>query len=1481
VRRKLFGCLGFLLLLLLILLALGYSFWHQPTVMPTFLGSRLKSMMLSKLGIDLDFAQAEITVKPGKIDVASFSLALPNEKPFFSGSRARISMGKAESLWTAYTGQSPVDLIAGEQLTIDLSAPWPKSSGKTGESGKLTLPPLKRLVNDALLVKFGPWQARFTDIVVDIDRGKNAAVFHLKLGDNPLGGAGFATGTVQLEAGKSRIVLTWKDLDLAMVHQLFFLKLLYGVPDISGKVSVSLCWEGNLENRINSPLANLKELVQHEISGTIHFSEVKTSFQSLPVTVEASLQKPLNQDMKLQFDAGVASGTLHGSAHGGLMNDTMAGGEFLVNGTDLHPDEKLFALLKAEEIPLAIDRLDFSIGGSIRENTLETCSGTMILKELVFQISDSMKAASPTAEPRNAAPQKLASRNIEILWAKSLNLLTATLTAELFDGSARLAASTTWPMAPGQKIAVQGILTQIQAGPAARLMQKTCDGLINSDFSLIIPGTDYLGTEYDGNFRVQGLTYSTLAAPEFSGKFQGKGIHWQLKDLYMTFIDGSFIKFKGVLSPASNKGEFFIRDLPSHLFGLPPQTLNGKISCDGSISGEFSNVHLKGNAWSQSLFIGSQEFAPMKAQLVLRDEIVSLQSISGKIKGGGSVGGHLAIGLATRVLGDTTLTLVGIDLSILKQFDESFFATYPVTGIVSGSLEAKSHRKSPQYNFTLAGKNIIIASETVRSFQLSGNSRDGTTEVRITPLKIFDGVADFSGQYLPGAGFLASFSARDFSLDKIQHAKQALPPLSGRVSLTGNLNWSEANKAGTVDLKGKKLMISTMNLGDFFGQMRLTPTGIHVTRADLGKFGMTGSGTLGFHDQKPYDATINLAGTDLADLPEFFTRSGFHKGNVKLAGRLHVRGAALAKPPDEASCVIDKLEVRRGTDVLHSPKPLHIKYRNETFDVQAFSLELGQGVWEMSGTYKLWGAGDVKFSGKKISLQAVSSLFNKPDLGVGGTFSATGGVSGSFPDLALNGDFKVADLSYDGKVIPEVSAKVQVDNVGGKIEPLVISLPKNTIVLNGFFPFPEGGKPGELDITVGIASGPLEFLPAYFPDYFNKVKGFVQADLKIFGNIRTPLISGDARMVAGEFGLKGMPQPLRNVEVNLTTKDGVVSFSPVKATFGKGLLQGTGTLNIRDGIGSLTANISGNNLDFSMSGLEFHKGKATLNATGTLYNPVIRGSLIIPNGKFQISEKIFKTRTSSMSLPLESLDYAFDIEIPRNFWVRNSFVNAEMKGKVKLGGDLQSFHIEGGLETLRGWLFFQRRKFSISTGEIKFGKQDGTIDPFINFKSVTSIQSIQVFLTIQGHLSSFTPRLYSSPPMSEGDLIAMLALGMSKTDALAADPKALFENQILNGLKNTYLSGLLGSSISNVLHLDEFFMGSAFDKTQGAQRSFVHIGKYIGHNIFIAYEGTLTRSDTPRTFIIEYKLPKGLLVNFEVERPTNKNRIGLKYDWQF
>jgi len=645
------------------------------------------------------------------------------------------------------------------------------------------------------------------------------------------------------------------------------------------------------------------------------------------------------------------------------------------------------------------------------------------------------------------------------------------------------------------------------------------------------------------------------------------------------------------------------------------------------------------------------------------------------------------------------------------------------------------------------------------------------------------------------------------------------------------------------------------------------------------RLGLKLAGKVRFDGRNSYDITCQMERTDLSSLPAAYGFRSFEAGDLLVTGSGRLEGRVGEAKPDHIEANIQSLEIKRGDDLIVANRPMRFLYQNGIVELRSFELKYRQGLFGIEGVWDPAGRTAMTLTGRDFSILALGNLLEIPDWAVGGSLSFDGGIVGSYPALRLDSNIDVKNLTFKNRVIPGITGNIGLTPDKLKLAYVTVRLNNMNIGLSGGIPLPGSGAPDSMDLALDIASSALTDLPSLLPEVFSNASGSIQASMRFTGRPKAPVVAGTLAFQADQLGLRGMNKPLRKVEIGIKTKEGVIRLEPLRATMGRGVFEGGGEVDFQSGVGSVSARLSGQKLDLNWNGIDINGASATFDLGGTMYRPVVRGRIKVPKGRAQVGE--FKsTPDFKLRLPLESLDYRFDVEIPRNFWVKNSFINAELRGSFSAFGDLEKFHLGGMIQSVQGWLFFQRRKFQLENGEIRFGEQDEKIDPYLYIKSVTNVQNTQIYLTLDGTVSSLTPRLHSSPPLAESDLIALLTLGRSMEEARQSDSKDLFEKEILEGLKNTYLSGLLGSTISTALNLDEVFFGSLFDRRTGITSSFLRIGKYIGRNIFIAYEGTLS-NEGDKTYIFEYRLPKGFFINIEIEKPRNQTRIGVKYDWRF
>ncbi|HNV69434.1 MAG TPA: translocation/assembly module TamB domain-containing protein, partial [Candidatus Ozemobacteraceae bacterium] len=920
--------------------------------------------------------------------------------------------------------------------------------------------------------------------------------------------------------------------------------------------------------------------------------------------------------------------------------------------------------------------------------------------------------------------------------------------------------------------------------------------------------------------------------------------------------------------------------LPLTRLGVPPQEARGEVSLIGMLSGSLKQPGFAGDYALENAAWQGLEFESLRGHLKLAQAHLTFAPLLAKLAGGGTVDGGFEFDLKKERLLGLRLGFNNLALDRARVLMPPDLAQLEPTGFVSGTVQRQNEGADFWWDFRVAGDRVLLASETLHRFNLEGTVSSDTVEVRSLDAGIWGGQVEAHGRVDRLQAEL-ELSARDLEIQKSHQVQRLASPSAGLISLQGNIEFGRRRRHGYFTLFGKDLHVRGQTLGNLGAEVAIDAEGLKIVRADLDRIGMQLDGSVSWDAGNPYQWKLQLKQTDLSFIPSSSGWLEVQPGDVIVTGHMEMAGHWNEKRPREALARFESIEIHRGTDLIVANRPVDVRFQNEAFEIRSLELKYRNGVFGVSGIWNPHGNAALTLSGQDFSVAALARLAGIHTEVPEGRLSIAGGISGVYPALEMKGDVTVQDLEFRGRKVPFLKAKCRVDPVGMAVNPLVAEFPRNKITAVGSLPFEQDGGVGSLDLQVEVASGPLDDLPVYLPEFFNTAKGWGKASLHFSGNPLYPQITGVARVHGDSIGFKGMKRPLTQVEIGVNTDKGLVRIEPMQAKLGRGVFSGFGEVDFRDGPGSLTVKLSGQKLDVSWGRIDIERASASVDVSGNLYNPVVAGHVQIPKGKVQIADDLLGKSSFNLNLPLESLRYTVYVDIPRNLWLKNSMINAETRGKFKLEGDLNDFQLDGGISTVQGWLTFQRRKFTIDNGEIKFGEQDRKFDPHIYFKSVTNIQNTQVFLVLDGRLSSIKPQLYSSPPQSEGTLLAMLTLGRSMDEVMmGTGDRISFEKEILDGLKNTYLSGLLSSTLSEAFNLDELYFDSLFDRTSGVTRSFLRIGKYIGYNIFLAYEGTLS-NDGMKTYIIEYRLPRGFMLNVEVEKPRNNTRIGIKYDWKF
>ncbi|MFZ2958988.1 MAG: translocation/assembly module TamB domain-containing protein [Candidatus Ozemobacteraceae bacterium] len=1474
--KRLWQGIGLLAVIALGFLAVAIFLYQSNVQPPSPIQNWIKTSLKKKLGIEVGFSDLHIQVQGKRIVADDVVVGASGTSPAIKLGSLILELASGTSPRALFRGEGiiekadvasvEVDLLGLDYLRRSLTL---HSSG----AGDLSGIPLNSFSASGvrILSPVGPLVVPV--IRFDVKRVLGNADFFTLISENPLDGTASVSLTLSLNQPGIQSRIVWKDISLAKLLDVFggFLpfsspfNLVRSIVTLTGRVDLDLGWKGDPFKRIASPGRDLGALFREEVSGSVTVREGRLVCGADEQSFSFQVSRNEESTWTAALRVSPATGTLE--IHGNWCPPLEAGlgsmtGHFFADKLQI---PTTWAMLTG--------RLEPRLGLGFLNG-----SGTVSWDGRVLRTDGIASFAHWAWEGKDFPPAGLA-------WKQVRERVEASGTISFEHGSVSGLGALNMGGPEKGVFEATGDLTNVGMDFLQKLFKIPIAGVGNGGFTVTGRLDDLNNSDYDLHLHISQPHLFGIDAESLSGRLFGTGANWNVGDPIVVFKEKSFLKLEGNIASSGYSCRVLGEGLsPSH-FGATSRQASGTFSLTGELTGKLTQPELEGEIWSRPLSIMGFFFDSFRSHLKVASGRLELHPLVVGIPGGGSADGFLSLDIRTGALQGFQMNVLNLDLSAPAFRQIAGFERLQPRGKLSGTIrhcpiEGESNARG-LWDVSLQGTPLSVGSETFDHFRCEASGNQERFEIRNLRVSAFDGEIEFHGrgQFSPRI-FSGEGAVRDVNLKRIQALKKAFPGCSGLISGEGSLDWSPAGRSGMMTVFGKGLSVKNQELGNLGCDLVVDDEGVKIRRAAVDNIGVEAVGEVKWGLRHPYRASLKLSGTDLSFVPSSFGLKGFLKGDLLVDGSCEIRGVLATSTPDFLKANITGMEIRRGGDIVVANRPVDLVFQNGRLEIRSFELKYRQGIFGVQGVWDPRGQCALTLNGRDFSLLALGSLAEIPGWNVDGSLSVKGGISGPVGDPKMAADILVKRLTVAGRMIPQVDARVKAGRQEIAVSPMVLSLTKNQVTFEGKLPFRDGWKMGDLDLKVRVPKGPLDDLPLLLPELFKTARGEMHGEMRFFGNPFQPSVSGDLEFSAEELAFPGMRKPLKNVVFGVKTENQTVRIEPLRAQLGRGTITGGGEIDFRGGPGSISLRLTGENLDVAWGRIDLEKNRVEVTATGDLYNPIVRGKILMPKGRIQLSDNLMEGMKFDQKLPFQSLDYRFDFEIPRNLWVRNSMLNAEMRGKFSVFGDLKTIHVTGGVQTVQGALYFQRRKFTIENGEVKFGEREGQLDPHVYFKSVTNIQNTQVYMTLEGRLSSLKPRLYSSPPLAEGDIFALITLGRSIDQHEFGGSRGQLERDILENLKNTYLTGLLSSTLGTALNLDELYMGSLFDRTLGISRSFLRIGKYLGHNIFFAYEGTLSNEDK-KTYIFEYRLPRGFLFNVEVEKPTNEIRLGVKYDWRF
>lgn len=1446
-----------LLVMLVIFAACVGLVWYllrQTVNVPEFVINQVNSRVLSTMDMKLESEKVVVDFPARMAMLENVKLyQLDNSKSFIDIALIVVSLTPETGIRDLYNRNITIKSIQIDDLKIDLTN---YASDEESEPLDLAVIPETKLTINGIDIKHSLTNLQFDGFCLNLNRSEQEIGLSIAYEKDLAGGRASLDANVDITSMDANINLSWQNENFATFAPLIFLKLQHGISLQKGSACIELEWAGNIQQLL-SPIENWLEIVTEQTKGRIQLDKVQMNYSGVDISADVMLSRK-------------NSNPWNGSAE--IKGDEFAF-ELDVDWLACEKNEKAFkALMHGKNISLPFADVEI-----VKEYLNGFQPGVFDIDvNVAFDGTNMNGKGVVNARDWQYDFINVRDSSTEFLLEKSSSLIIQTsVISEIGSLSALIDCDIS-------------DLSSVEAKITGNVDDFIIDklpfdfpiaGKVNSQFAAQLNMSDLSNTTYKGLFSVKNADVFDISPQIIKGEFKGRGLAWDIIDPEVVFSDGSYIKTDGSVRSDGFDCRIEVSNVDLSDLTLDKEIVSGKVYLKAVVKGDLLSPTVKGETWAKEVKIYGESLHSFKAKVQIEKELLELKPVVIKPSQTDFIDGYFALNFLTGEIEKFQFNFQNIDLEFIKGFLPPDYRDSIFEGTLSGNILFDSSNENNRWAVNINGRDLNLLEHKIDLLLFEGNIIGEQGEVNNLFVRAFDGELNLSGHILGKDHFEGDVEISSLSLAKVPVLQSFLPGISGNINCQGSLLWQNQYRNGHFTLYGSDLKMLDRELGNFGGVLSVDNDGLVINNAQFDRLGITIDGDLGWYANKPYDLQIKFDRADFSFLTSAYGLDLFDYEGLVVSGVCSAQGNLDDMIPDYGKLEINSLAMQRNSDIIVANRPIEIIYQNDVFQIRSLELKYRQGLLGVEGLYRPNADIALTISGEKFALRALGSLFNLPEWNYDGKLSLDASIHGYQPQINVKANVKVENFSLNQTVVPKISADFELDSMGLNIKSSEIVLPSSSSQISGIIDIQNFTDIKNIDLRMVIPHSPLNDLAEYLPDIFRESKGSIEADISLYGLPGNFEVFGDASVTGESIVISGLRERITDLDFRLSTINDVLTIDAMKANLGGGNIVGTGNLNFRDGPGLIDFALQGKRLDLSFMNMELSDANLDFSAKGDLYNPVLRGKINIPRGRFNITADLLQTRDSSV-LPFKSLDYRFSVNIPSNFWLRSSYINAEMKGNFSVFGDLENFGMDGGIECIQGNIYFQRRQFRIEEGEMNFGGVDNVFDPYFSLRTQGRIQNTQIFLTLQGRLTEFTPRLYSSPPMAEGDLLALLTVGRDLSSLGQSENGAPFENQIFEGLKSSYISALVGDTLSSALNLDELFLSSLFDKSSGQSRSYIRAGRYVGRNFYVAYEGTLDETED-ETYIFEYRLPRGFMVNLEFKEPEKETRIGVKYDWRF
>lgn len=378
--------------------------------------------------------------------------------------------------------------------------------------------------------------------------------------------------------------------------------------------------------------------------------------------------------------------------------------------------------------------------------------------------------------------------------------------------------------------------------------------------------------------------------------------------------------------------------------------------------------------------------------------------------------------------------------------------------------------------------------------------------------------------------------------------------------------------------------------------------------------------------------------------------------------------------------------------------------------------------------------------------------------------------------------------------------------------------------------------------------------------------GHIDFSVNARGTIHKPRLVGRVQVTNVAVNLRDVTNGFSAMNGALTFDQDRVVIQQLSAYTGGGKVDFSGFANFRDG---LFFDVAANAKEVRIRYPEgvTSTADADIHLDGSLDTLLLRGKITLT--RFAISPNIdlgtLAASTQSVSTPPDPTsplnNIRLDVRVGSSpqLGFQNSFATLAGDVNLHVRGTMENPSVLGRIDITQGKATFAGTQYVLQRGDIVFNNPV-TIEPEVNLEATARVRNYDIIIGLNGPTTKLQVNYRSEPPLSQADVLALLALGRTNEEATMYG-----EQQQVGGDPTTeaLLGGALNAAVSNrvqqlfgvaSVRVDPNFVG-----VLGQSTARVTVQQQVGSNLTLVF-ATSVNTTAQQLLQAQYDITRNLSI---------------------